>query len=243
MKNSFKLLIFLVMCFQYCALPAQNKEVLVFHKTEGFRHGSISEGFRAIEELGKENGFKVTDAADASKFQGDQLNSYGLIIFLNTTEDVLNEEQQEVFKNNIENGGNFFGIPAATDTEYEWPWYGKLIGAYFAGHPAVQEAKIIVERPGHPTVSNLPPVWKRTDEWYNFKEVHPDNIVLLSLDEDSYKGGKNGDFHPLAWYRQLDEGGISIYTGVDHTKESYREPEVLEHIRRCILFALGDLTE
>lgn len=231
------------MCFQSCALPAQNKEILIFHKTEGFHHESIPDGIQAIEELGKENGFKITETADASEFQRGQLNSYDLIIFLSTTEDVFNEEQQQVFKEYIENGGNFFGIHSATNTEYEWPWYGKLVGAYFTDHPAIQEANIIVEKPDHPAVSHLPPVWKRTEEWYNFEDMNPDNIVLLSVDEKTYEGGTHGDFHPLAWYRYLDEGGISIYTGVGHSKESFQEPLVVEHIRRCILFALGDLPE
>lgn len=241
MNWSLKLVLNVVACFHFCALTAQNNEVLVFYKTEGFYHKSIPEGIRALEELGKENGFKVTDAANPSHFKEDQLSAYDLIIFLNTTGDVLNEEQQKVFKSYIESGGNFFGIHSATDTEYEWPWYGKLVGAYFSGHPAVQEANIIVEKPEHPIVSHLPPVWKRTDEWYNFKEFNPDNIVLLNLDENSYEGGTNGGFHPIAWYRQLEGGGVSIYTGVGHTKESYREPQVLEHLRRCILFALGVL--
>lgn len=243
MKRSLKISFCLLVLLQSCAIPAQNKEVLVFYKTDGFLHESIPHGIQAIEKLGKENGFNVTEAADASQFQRDQLSDYDLIIFFNTTENVLNEEQQEVFKRYIEAGGNFFGIHAATDTEYYWPWYGELVGAYFAGHPEIQKARIIVEKPEHPTVSHLPEVWTRTDEWYNFKEINPNNIVLLSLDEKSYNGGTHGDFHPLAWYRHLDEGGISIYTGMGHTKESYSEPEVLEHIRRCILFALGDLNE
>lgn len=243
MKNPVKFLLCALVLIQSCALPAQNKEVLVFHKTDGFHHEAIPEGYRAIEKLGKENQFNVTETADASKFQGDQLHTYDLIVFLNTTENVLNEDQQEVFKNYIESGGNFFGIHSATDTEYDWEWYGDLVGAYFDGHPPVQEANIIVEKPEHPTVSHLPAVWTRTDEWYNYKDIHPDIFVLLRLDEDSYEGGTNGEFHPLAWYRHLEEGGVSIYTGVGHTKESYSEPLFLEHIRRCILFALGDISK
>ena len=33
------------------------------------------------------------------------------------------------------------GIHAAADTEYEWPWYGDLLGAYFKSHPKTQQAK------------------------------------------------------------------------------------------------------
>ncbi|WP_255702885.1 ThuA domain-containing protein [Antarcticibacterium sp. 1MA-6-2] len=114
------------------------------------------------------------------------------------------------------------GIHSAADTEYHWPWYGKLVGGYFESHPAVQKASIKVYNTSHPSTKHLPENWERTDEWYNYISLNPDINVLASLDEDTYEGGKNGDDHPIIWYHEYD-GGRAFYTGVGHTDESYSE--------------------
>ena len=225
--------------FTVSVISAQQKEVLVFHKAEGFYHKSIPAGIQAIEELGEENGFEVTETKDSGVFSEENLKEYDLVIFLNTTGDVLDEAQQTSFENYMENGGNFLGIHSAADTEHDWEWYGHLTGAYFLDHPEIQEAEINVVAHEHPTVSHLPETWKRTDEWYNYKNIHPENKVLLTLDEKSYKGGKNGEVHPIAWFKKLKNGGISLYTGGGHIEESYVEPLFREHLRRNILFAMG----
>lgn len=218
----------------------KEKEVLLFHKTEGYWHKSIPTGITTIEELGKKNNFDVDATEDAGDFSTKNLKKYALVIFLNTTGDVLNEKQQKAFRKYIEKGGSYFGIHAATDTEYDWPWYGKLSGAYFKGHPPVTTAKITVEMPEHPTVADLPQTWTRTDEWYNYKDINPEIQVLMKLDESSYEGGENGNFHPIAWYRELEGGGVSIYTGGGHTIESYLEPAFQRHLLECIRYAMGE---
>lgn len=216
------------------------KKVLVFHKTVGFWHESIPTGYATIEDLGEEKGFEVEVSEDANLFRDEELGQYSLVIFLNTTGDILDQEQERALENFIGSGGSFFGIHAAADTEFDWSWYGKLVGGYFNGHPPVQPARIINNKPGHPTVAHLSQIWTRTDEWYNYKNLHPEMEVLLFLDEDSYEGGENGEEHPIAWYRQLPEGGVAVYTGGGHTISSYLEPGFREHLWRCILFALGE---
>lgn len=231
------LLSFLILAFFGISASAQ-QTVLVFHETEGYHHESIPDGVKAIQELGKENHFQVTDSDSSEVFLSKDLSQYDLVIFLSTTGDVFNEAEQQAFRKYIEKGGNYFGIHAASDTEYEWPFYGKLVGAYFESHPKIQQAKIIVKDPGNEMVSHLPEVWARTDEWYIFKQIQDDINVLLELDESSYEGGKNGDFHPWAWYKTTGYGGVSIYTAGGHTSESYTEPLFREHLLRCIKFAL-----
>lgn len=220
------------------SLHAQEKKVLVFYKTEGYWHKSIPAGYQAIADMGENSGFDTDETDDADDFTKENLQEYDLVIFLNTNGDVLDKRQQEAFKDYIINGGSFFGIHAAADTEYDWEWYGKLVGAYFVDHPKVQEAEVIVQLPDHPAVSHLPERWTRKDEWYNYKNINPENKVLLTLDESTYEGGKNGDHHPIAWYRELEGGGISIYTGGGHTIQSYAEPAFLEHLLQSILFAM-----
>lgn len=231
--------LFLGLFFQnFPPLQAQENQVLIFHKTEGYHHESIPPGIAAIKNLGELNNFKVTETDDAEQFTENNLKKYQLVLFLSTTGNVLDETQQKTFEDYINKGGNFFGIHAASDTEYDWEWFGHLVGAYFMSHPKIQKADVKVENPLHPTVAHLPETWTRTDEWYNFKDINPKINVLLSLDESSYEGGENGENHPIAWYRKLEGGGKSIYTGGGHTDESYSEHAFREHLLQCILFAL-----
>ncbi|HEX9827879.1 MAG TPA: ThuA domain-containing protein, partial [Flavobacteriaceae bacterium] len=176
----------------------QNDKVLVFTKTTGYRHESIETGVETLVQLGKQNSFEITHSEDATIFTEENLRQYKLVIFLSTTGDILNDDQQKAFEFFIKNGGNFMGIHAAADTEYDWPWYGKLVGAYFLNHPDKSNAEIITIDHKHQSSKHLPERWLRYDEWYNYKSISPDINVVLELDESTYKGGENGPNHPIA---------------------------------------------
>ena len=103
--------------------------VLAFTKTSGYRHKSIEKGVHTLRQLGRKNGFIVLQTETSEDFNAENLKNYKLVVFLSTTQNVLNDQQQRVFENYIKSGGSFLGIHAATDTEYDWPWYGKLVGA------------------------------------------------------------------------------------------------------------------
>jgi len=228
-----------LLALMFCVINAHKSsdKVLVFTKTEGFRHQSIEIGVQTITELGKKNNFEVTHTEDATVFTNRNLKQYDLVLFLNTSKDVLNEEEEKAFKKFINKGGSFMGIHAASDTEFEWAWYGKLVGAYFLNHPEKCEATISRVDKKHQSTKHLPKQWIRYDEWYNFKAISKNINVLLTLDESSYKGGENGNFHPIAWYQEFD-GGRSFYTALGHTKESYSEPEFKQHLLGGILYCL-----
>ena len=134
------------------------------------------------------------------------------------------------------------GIHAATDTEYDWGWYGRMVGAQFASHPATQEAKLTVVDKSHIATKHLPDTWTRTDEWYNFNKLSNDVKVLIKIDEKSYNGGTNGDNHPMAWYHDYD-GGRAFYTELGHTDESYADSLYLQHILGGIQYAIGENEE
>ncbi len=212
-------------------------KVVVFSKTEGWRHKSIETGIKSIKKLGKDNNFSVQATEDTDELI-TALDSCKVVIFLSTTGDILNDAQQEKFKVFINNGGGFVGIHAATDTEYEWPWYVKLIGANFESHPKQQDALIEVVNKKHPSTTFLDATWTTFDEWYNFKNINPKINVLLNLDENSYEGGKNGENHPIAWFHEYD-GGRIFYTGLGHTKESYADPVFLKHVLGGIQYTMG----
>lgn len=216
----------------------QPAPILIFTKTIGYRHKSIEKGVATLQDLGKEHNFSVVQTEDASNFNTEFLQDFEMVIFLSTTLDVLDSKQEQAFKAFINNGGNFMGIHAATDTEYDWPWYGQLVGGYFKSHPDQQEAIINVITTEHAATKHLDATWTHFDEWYNFKELNPNIQVLLQLDESSYSGGENGDFHPIAWYHEYD-GGRSFYTGLGHTNEAYDDPKFRTHLVGGINYCLG----
>ncbi|MGI9552913.1 MAG: ThuA domain-containing protein, partial [Aurantibacter sp.] len=215
-------------------------KVLVFSKTMGFKHSSIPVGMAAVQKLGAENGFEVDTTWNAELFNEENLKQYSTIIFLSTTGNVLDAKQEAAFERYIQSGGGYVGVHAATDTEYDWGWYNKLVGAYFLSHPSgTPEADFIIKDNSHISTNMFTDsVWHRTDELYNYKKINPDVNVLMTLDESTYEGGENGDFHPIAWYHEFD-GGRAFYTGGGHTEESYSEELFLKHLLGGIQYAIG----
>jgi len=213
--------------------------VLVFSRTAGFRHDSIPAGIRAIRELGAAHGFGVDATEDPGWFTAGRLGRYRAVVFLNTTGNVLDAGQQSAFESYIRGGGGFVGVHSASDTEYDWAFYGELVGAYFSAHPAVQRATIRVEDRTNPATAHLDATWERVDEWYNFR-TNPRSTahVLATLDESTYTGGTMGADHPIAWCREY-AGGRAFYTAGGHTVESYGEPAFRAHLLGGIRWAAG----
>jgi cytochrome c len=232
--------VFLVMVD--CSRTLKETRVLVFSKTTVYRHESIPAGIALIRKLGEQHNFLVDTTENAAAFHEENLKRYNAVIFLNTTGDVLNAEQQNNFERYIQAGGGFVGIHSATDTEYDWPWYGKLAGAYFTSHPnnpnVLPGAYDVIDH-AHPSTDSLPDRWERTDEFYNFRDINPDLKVLITLDEKSYTGGTNGDFHPASWYHEYD-GGRAFYTAMGHTSETYTEPLFIAHLWGGLEWVLGE---
>ena len=161
------------------------------------------------------------------------------MVWLSTTGDVLDGAQQAAFRRYIRRGGGFAGVHAAADTEYRWGWYGRLLGARFDRHPAVQPATIRVVDRRHPSTRGLPRRWTRTDEWYDYRAQPRRGVrVLALLDESTYSGGSMGARHPIAWCRRF-QGGRSWYTGGGHTAASYAEPRFRAHLLGGIRWAAG----
>ncbi|GAA3634741.1 ThuA domain-containing protein [Flavivirga jejuensis] len=234
--NKLFVLALFILCNTVYAQEAEVSSVIVFSKTAAYRHQSIEIGLEALKKLGIDNNFLVDATEDADTLIKN-LNNYKVVVFLSTSGDIFNENQQKAFKKYIENGGGFVGIHAATDTEYDWPWYGKLIGAYFAGHPKQQDAVINIVNHDHKATSFLGDTWHKFDEWYNYKQIRSNINVLMTLDETSYSGGKNGENHPISWFHE-HEGGRVFHTGLGHTKESYTDETFLKHILGGILYTM-----
>jgi len=229
----------IVLLFTGCSKRSGKPKVLVFSKTAGYHHTSIPDGIAAIQKLGVQHNFDVDTTTNSDLFTEENLKHYSAVIFLSTTGNVLNHYQEADFERYIQAGGSYVGIHAATDTEYDWGWYGRLVGGYFADHPSIQQATLHVAEKNHASTDSLPETWTRTDEWYSFKKINPQTHVLLTIDENSYTPTTTMGDHPMAWYHPYD-GGRAFYTALGHTAESYSDPLFLKHLLGGIEYAIGD---
>ena len=222
------------------AAHAEQFSVALFTKTDGWHHDSINAGVTAIQELAKLHDFNVFWTEDANRvFNDKELAKYKVVIFMLTTGNVLNDEQQAAFERYIRAGGGFVGVHSASDTEYDWPWYTKMVGHMFHIHPAVQTATIKVEDFNFPGMDRFARRFLFTEEWYEFGPPTSDQLkFLLSVDEKTYqpaanwgakKGDGMGDFHPVSWYQNYD-GGRAFYTALGHLPATYSDPNFRHHL-------------
>ncbi|MBR7832171.1 ThuA domain-containing protein [Actinospica durhamensis] len=204
--------------------------ILVFTKTTGYRHDSIPAGVEAFERLGLEHGFAVEASEGVHAFRKGRLARYDAVVFLSTSGEVLDDEGREALVAYMDGGGSWLGVHGASTTEYDWPYFGELVGAWFDQHPAVQPAVMRVEDDTHPATAHLGTSWARTDEWYSFRRnPRADVRVLLSVDEAGYEGGTMGPDHPIAWCRDFG-GGRSFYTALGHADEAYLDVPFQQHL-------------
>jgi type 1 glutamine amidotransferase len=248
-RLGFALCLLLAACSRRAALSTANAaaevppggfRVLLFSRTTGFRHDSIPAAVAALKELGAAGGYGAEATEDPAAFTAENLARFRVVVFVMTTGDPLDDAAQAHFEAWIAAGGNWVGVHSAADTEYGWPFYGQLVGAYFKQHPAVQQAHVNVEVTGHPATAGLPSPWVRTDEWYDFQtNPRATATVLMTIDESTYTGGTMGADHPLVWAHATGGGGRAIYTEMGHTSDSYADPLFRQHLVGAIRWAAG----
>ena len=236
----------LIFCSWSAVSVAQEKNVLVFSKTKGYRHSSIEPGIAFFKRIAGQENINFTFSEDADIITEENLPKFNAVVFLNTTGNILNDAQKADFERYIQAGGGFMGIHAAADCEYSWPWYNKLVGAWFASHPGgdvsnIQMGKMTVHDQNHPSTRHLPETFERKDEFYDFRslQISPDD-VLITVDEKSYKKGRMGDWHPMAWYHDFD-GGKVFYTNFGHVESTFdSEPDMQKHMIEGLKSVLAD---
>ena len=218
-------------------------DALVFSKTAAFRHASIPAGVAAIEALGAEHGFTVTATEDAAAFTDQNLAQFEVVIWLSTTGDVLNDEQQAAFERYIQGGGGYAGIHAASDTEYDWAWYGGLVAAYFLDHPfgpnQFQDATVKVAGKVRRRMPSCRGGGSREEEWYNFRSNPRGTVrVLATVDEktyipNGYTGSSGmGEDHPISWCHSYDGGRAWYPRHGPQERVLLRAPAAVAHSRR-----------
>lgn len=206
------------------ATMAQAQEpikVLAFSQVEPriYHHLSNLDGIALIEKLGKKRGWNVDVTHNSGSFNETRLAQYDVVAFINSTGDILNEDQQTAFENYIKAGGGYVGTHSAADTEHGWPWYGDMVGGYFKSHPEVNQlATTTLENKDHPALAHLNKTVPILEEWYDYTanvRGRPGFTVLMTVDESTYQGGITGVDHPIAWTNEYD-GGRAFYTGFGH---------------------------
>lgn len=213
------------------------ERVLVFTKTAGWRHDSIPVAMRTLQRLIAEQGMRADHTEDASRFNADTLSRYRVVVFANTTGDILTDEQQQALEAFVRAGGGFVGVHSAADTEHDWLWYGRLAGAYFKSHPrGLQATRVQPEREGNAHGA----AWPIRDEIYNYRSnPRADVRVVATVDEATYEGGTMGADHPITWCKAFSGGGRSWYTGLGHDVAVYNDANFLDQLRRGLRYAAG----
>jgi type 1 glutamine amidotransferase len=219
---------------------AQQKQfkALLVTTTRGWHHESLHSGVIAIKEMGVKNFFDVVLFEYVKQFQ--------VIIFLNTTADIFDSAQQKVMERFIQAGNGFVGIHSASDTEYDWDWYTKLVGRMFVIHPVIQTARLNIVDDKFAGLQGFANNKLWTDEWYEFGPEKIQGLnYILAVDENSYnakvqwgakKGEGMGKFHPIAWYHNYD-GGRSFYTALGHLPTVFSNDAFLNHLYAGIFWA------
>ncbi|HEX8549602.1 MAG TPA: ThuA domain-containing protein [Cytophagaceae bacterium] len=222
--------------------PVREVRVLVFSKTQSFRHESIKAGKQMFQKLSAIQHFKLDTSENSNVFTDDNLKKYSAIVFLSATGEILSHAQQAALQRYIQAGGGFMGIHGASGAEYNWPWYGRLVGARFESHPPeYQKGSIYLTDKDHEATKGLPVSWDPVEEWYNFTAIGENIHVLAKVNESSYKGGKHGSDHPIIWCQEFD-GGRSFYTALGHRNEAYSDSIFIHHILGGLKYVIGKNT-
>ena len=233
------------------AKPAKTRQVLVYSKPSGFKHGSIPTGIKALRIMAEmTKAFEATFTLETKEFTKEGLSKYDMIIFNNCThvqKAFTEPAQREAILGFIKSGKAFAGFHSASDGGMpQWQEYTDRIGGCFAGHPWGAGGKwpFFIEDKKHPVnkafVNNE---FMFSDEIYQYKGYDRSNLrILIGL--DSVKSGKKGNSktndYPVSWIRSYGKGRI-FYSNFGHNKATWWTPFLLQHFLDGIQWALGDI--
>jgi type 1 glutamine amidotransferase len=249
------------------AKPAQARKILIFSKTNGFRHSSIETGAKALTLLGEKTGaWTAVHSEDDSMFEAETLKQFDAVVMVNTTGELFRprkwsadpdkkssemKREEQLKKNLVEfvkSGKGLAGTHSATDTYKNWVEYNKMMGGAFAGHPWHKKVPIQILAASHPVTKAFGGTeFEITDEIYQFRNdtaLSTERKMLLALDNqklaDIGKGKREDKFYPISWVSKYGKGR-TFYCSLGHRNEIYWNPAILKHYLAGIQYALGDL--
>ncbi|RTL59460.1 MAG: ThuA domain-containing protein [Sphingobacteriales bacterium] len=237
----------IVLFFVVSSVNAQKQfKALLVTTTRGWHHESLHYGVVALNKLATQNNFDLVLMQDPNSINDKYLADFQVVIFLCTTGDIFDSAQQKVFERYIQSGKGYVGVHSASDTEYDWEWYNKLVGRMFHIHPSIQTARLQVLNSSFPGMTSFTNNQLWTEEWYEFGPEKISGLnYLMAVDEKSYnpvtnwgvkKGNGMGALHPISWYHEFD-GGRSFYTALGHMPTDFENASFLNHLYGGIYWA------
>ncbi len=231
------------------------KKILFYSQSCGWRHpvvarpmtGELSLAERVFKEFVTKAGYEVFVSQDHNDLKDEsQFKHFDAIALYTTHSPPLNRDALAKW---LREGGALIGIHCATDTFYDWPEYGKIMGAYFRVHGGNSKTVTLkVENTGHPATKMLGQEWVIADEIYQFKpeSFSRDKVrVLLSVDtsnmsEENLKDHKMkaGEDYPIAWTNTEGRGRV-FYTALGHREDVWTNAMFQQHLLGGIAWALG----
>lgn len=171
----------------------RKKRVLFITESKGFVHGVVNRGKAPLAlsetiltQIGDKSGdFEVVCSQDSrTMITKEKLADFDAVFFYTTGSLPLSSAQKADLLDYVRKGGGFGGTHSASDTFYDWPEYGKLIGGYFDGHPWHQKIRVVVEDKKHPATRHLGDSFEITDEIYQFRTPYDRKRlrILMSMD-------------------------------------------------------------
>ena len=193
--------------------------VLMLTATAGFRHDSIATARDVLASLAQSSGAFTVRATEDLAAVGS-LGDVDVVMFALTSGELpFSAAQRASLVDAIDGGKGFIGIHSATDTLYEWPDYGRLVGAYFREHPWTQPGRVLVEDPSHPA-AGVRDAFTLDEEFYTFRD-NPRGRVQVLMRLDAASVGATGDY-PLVWAHAFGSGR-AYYNALGHFPATWRD--------------------
>ena len=215
--------------------------ILVLRHSAGYEHSYLPDCEVAFKQLGAEHGWSVSTTHQLARISPEALAQLDLLVFATTGNLDFSDEQKAGIIDFVRGGKAFMGVHNATDTGYDWPEYGQMLGGYFNGHPWHQEVGIVVEDTAHPATRMLGERFSVTDEIYTFKDYDRSRThVLMRIDNDSVdlaKGNRDDHDYAMGWCHEFGEGRV-IYTALGHPDALWYEDWFRQHLTGCVRWAL-----
>lgn len=200
----------------------------------------------------------MTDDADGSHFNAQELADIDAVIFSNTSGDaILDVGQRAAFEDWVADGGSVLGIHAATDTYRhstanggntgQWDFYAELIGASVQqdpNHVAGTPLYALWHIGSHPSTAALPDPWEKNEEYYYWESGYyrADNIAVLEVEGTIGPNGEMNSYdapRPMSWHREPPTGGRVFYTALGHAVANYTDdPLFRAHLETALAWLL-----
>ena len=243
---------------------ASTAKVLVFTGTAGTPNASSGDIASAIQAQGEEGKFTADVTSNAADINADKLAGYKAVVFVHSSGDVLNGEQEAALQEFVNSGGGFVGLGETALLEQGGnAYFNTLLGLSaqrVTGQPTTSKQDIEFLDRVHPSTRALPQVWENTETWYAWQTnptgtVHTVARVRMApgIPGPDGKIPTNDTLNPriaslnavqpqgnraAAWCRDTQQGR-SFYTELGSSSESVAQANIRKHLTGAIQWAAG----